>query len=84
MITHETRYESFSALQVAERKKKILSVLYGRELTAREIASELHFSDLNAVKPRLTELCHANIIEPVAKKYDAVTDRNVSVYRVVS
>ena len=51
--------------------------------TARQIAYKLGFSDLNAVKPRLTELRKAGKIKAIGKAYDETTQRNVTVYRAV-
>ena len=52
-----------------------------KPMTAREIAYKLKFSDLNAVKPRLTEMKARGTVEVIGKAYDALTERNVSVYR---
>ena len=65
----------------SERKRLILETLGEREMTAREIAQKLNFSDLNAVKPRITELCNAGMLEACGKSWDARTARRVSVYR---
>ena len=55
-ITEETRLESYINTPTSERKKMILSILGDKQMTARMIAYALGFRDLNAVKPRLTEL----------------------------
>jgi len=54
-----------------------------KEMTARMIATELGFSDMNAVKPRLTELKNKGIIEASGKAYDALTKRSVALFRKV-
>lgn len=81
MITAETRRESNRKTDKITRQLMILNALGNEEMTAREIAYKLHFSDLNAVKPRLTELTKLGMIETAGKKYDSVTDRSVAVYR---
>ncbi len=81
-ITKETRQEAYVVRPVT-RAGEILAKLDGRELTARELAYELGFSDLNAVKPRLTELKACGLVEVVGKKKDLVTDRNVAVWRKI-
>ena len=81
-ITKETRQESYVVRP--KRTVQILAVLGEREMTAREIAYEMGYSDLNAVKPRLTELKEIGIVEVVGKKKDLVTDRNVAVWRKVN
>jgi predicted ArsR family transcriptional regulator len=52
-------------------------------MTARQIANEMGFSDLNAVKPRLTELQSMGRIEAIDKGYDELTGRNVAIWRAV-
>lgn len=81
-ITEETRREGHAGVDKAARYAMILGVLRGREMTAREIAYELGFSDLNAVKPRLTELKRSGRVAVVCKRKDQVTDVNVAVYAV--
>ena len=80
VITSECRAESLRKLDKRTRAIDILGVLT-EPMTAREIAERLGFSDLNSVKPRLTELRDAGIVEVVGKKQDPVTDRKVSIFR---
>lgn len=81
-ITMETRRESHQKTEKPKRYDEILTVLTDeKELTAREIAYALGYNDLNAVKPRLTELNRKGVIDAVGKKYDPHTQRNVAVYR---
>lgn len=54
-ITKETRSESYITRPVT-RTADILEFMGDREYTARQIAYGLGFTDLNAVKARLTEL----------------------------
>ena len=80
-ITRETRHEAYIR-KLNLRQKAILDVLdIGEEMTAREIADVLGFTDLNAVKPRLTELKAEGVIEATRKAWDIVTGRNVAVYK---
>lgn len=81
-LTHKTRRESNEKTDRETRYKKILAVLEpGIEMTAREIAYALRYNDLNAVKPRLTELRGLGKVLAVGKKYDKITDRNVTIYK---
>ena len=80
-ITKETRLESYIKTPTAERKKMILAVLGDKQMTARMIAQALGFSDLNAVKPRLTEMKNDGTVEVVGKAYDSLTDRNVALFQ---
>ena len=81
-ITKETRQEAFITRPV-RRKTAILEVLGEREMTAREIAYEMGYQDLNAVKPRLSELVGKGRVEVVGKAFDEVTKRKVAIYRRV-
>ena len=83
-ITQETRRESNVKTDRETRYQKILAILKpGVEMTAREIKDALGFDDMDAVRPRLTELCQKGILEtvPDKKKYEPSTNRWVAVYR---
>lgn len=81
-ITKETRREAYETRPVT-RQEAILLALGDKELTARQIADALGFTDLNAVRPRLTELMDAGKVETCGKRRDSVTGKNVAVfYRV--
>ena len=79
-ITKETRLESYIT-RPNKRQTIILEVLDEGDMTARQIAYKLGFTDLNAVKPRLTELIKAGKVEVVGKAFDLTTRRNTAVYR---
>lgn len=61
-----------------------------REMTAREIATELYIEHCLAtptrqeVAPRLTELLRAERVEVCGTKYDEDTRKHVSVYRITN
>lgn len=80
-ITEETRLESYISTPTSERKQMILTILGDRQMTARMIAYALGFRDLNAVKPRLTELKKEGRIVVVGKAYDEMTERRVAVFQ---
>ena len=82
-IPHDCQLDSFIRLERQTRKRVILKAMSNHEMTARQIAYKLGFSDLNAVKPRLTELRKAGKIKAIGKAYDETTQRNVTVYRAV-
>ena len=79
-IPKECQLESFKKLDNAKRCRMILSQL-DKPRTAREIAYRLGFSDLNAVKPRLSEMKARGTVEVIRKDKDSITKRNVSVFR---
>lgn len=80
-ITEETRLASYISTPTSERKRMILSVLGDKQMTARMIAYALGFKDLNAVKPRLTELKKEGRVVVVGKAYDKLTERSVAVFK---
>ena len=88
-ITDETRRESYEAIKpdAAARRRVILEILTERgEMTAREIAAELHrrgitpTDERNYSAPRLTELKAAGQIEATGKKICDRTGRSVAVW----
>lgn len=83
MITIETRREAYKMRPNSDRKADILRTLSHNEMTAREIAYRLGFQDLNAVKPRLTELKAEGLVRTTKKTLDPVTGRRVAVWRRV-
>lgn len=82
-ITEQTRFESYLLRPTSSRQQTILEVLGQREMTARQIAGALGFRDLNAVKPRLTELQKEGRVEVVRKTKDLTTNRSVAVWKAV-
>ena len=79
-ITEETRLESYLQ-RPATRAQDILRFMGHDAMTARQIAYGMGYTDLNAVKPRLSELKAARRIEAVGKAYDNATKRKVAVYK---
>jgi predicted ArsR family transcriptional regulator len=90
-IPKETRRESYDAAiqEAATRRRVILEILTERgQLTAREVAAELHrrgitpSGERNFAAPRLTELKEAGKIEASGKKICDLTGRSVAVWTV--
>lgn len=79
-ITKETRLESYIQRPVT-RAQDILRFMGHDAMTARQIAYGMGYMDLNAVKPRITELKAAGRIEAVGKAYDDISKRRVAVYK---
>ena len=73
MITYETRTESHESVDKTLRYSQILECLDGKEMTAKEIAVEMHNrgyipnDERNFTAPRLTELSIKGIVEPCGK-----------------
>lgn len=86
----ETRQMSFEEIKPKKLTKymQILEIIADREMTAREIESEMNkkgyskYFDMNHVRPRLTELVNEyhELVECKIKE-DYVTHKQVAVYR---
>ena len=81
MVTKETRNASFIRRPI--RADEILNIMGDREMTARQILLESKYSDMNCIRPRLTELKAQGKIEAVGKAYDMATKRNVALFRAI-
>lgn len=79
--TKETRFESFLKTDRQTRQQQILDAWPDGPATAREIGRKLGYFDLNAVKPRITELVQKGKLVESGQKYDQATDRNVTCWR---
>ena len=88
-ICAQTRQESLEKLEPAKRKQDIITVLKTakRPLTAREIKDWMEGlelleqgSDMNGVRPRLTDLEAEGYVIVVGKKNDYKTGRPVAIY----
>ena len=81
MSTRETRLASLLKTDKQTRQRQILDAWPDGPATAREIGKKLGYADLNAVKPRITELVRKGRLVEAGQKYDQVTDRNVTCWR---
>lgn len=88
-ITKATRITSYKQTEKQPLRQRVLDTLGNSELTAREIAVEMHKRGLipyparAVIQPRITELVEAGVIEAVDVKLDTETERKVAVYKVV-
>ena len=80
-VLKECQLDAFMMCEPQKRKRAILDAIGSSEMTARQIAYKMGFSDLNAVKPRLSEMVRSGDVEVVGKALDKRTDRKVSIYR---
>ena len=83
MITKNNQLESYLKIDRNTRYKEILRALT-KPMTARQLAYKMNFYDLNAVKPRLTEMRDMGWVKPVGKHFDQITERNVTVWERVN
>lgn len=91
-IPTETRRESYETIlsTLTARQKTVLQILQEcGNLTAQEIAAELHRSGItptderNFAAPRLTELADSGLVQAVGKKICGKTGRRVTVWSVI-
>lgn len=61
----------------------ILDLLADQKMTARQIAYRLGFTDLNAVRPRLTEMKKDGRVRITGRTKDENTNKSVSIYEKV-
>ena len=80
VIATLTRRESNRKTARGPRQQKILDALKTGPMTARCLMQVLGYSDMNAVRPRLTELTQAGLIYEAGVLYDPLTRRNVTVW----
>lgn len=87
-VTPSTRGEANESVDRETRYRQIIEVLRGKELTAKEIAAEMHrkgytpTDERNFTAPRLTELSHKGVVEPIGKKKCQYTGKTVAVYAI--
>lgn len=87
MKLHENSLSAYYAgrLEVFPRRTvEILGALsqVGRA-TDRQVCEHLGFTDMNAVRPRLTELVKSGVVEEVGRVLDPTTDRHVRLLRII-
>lgn len=73
-------YHTGNAERFPKRAAEVLAALQflGRG-TDREVCRHLGFPDMNAVRPRITELIRDGAVEEVGEARDPVTGRNVRI-----
>mgnify|MGYP002569865369 CR=1 FL=1 len=84
-ITEETRREAYyEAEQMAPTRRRIIYGAlkkYGPQ-TADELMDRLGYNDPNCVRPRLTELKQAGLIEAVGRRTSRRTGKSGAVWQV--
>uniref|UniRef100_A0A6H1ZF85 Uncharacterized protein n=1 Tax=viral metagenome TaxID=1070528 RepID=A0A6H1ZF85_9ZZZZ len=81
-LTHKIHSNSLEALTTTDIHTRLVEVLktytdLARPITDREVARYLDYPDMNAVRPRITELKNLNIIEECGKVKDEITGKKV-------
>ena len=74
--------EEQDAGRISNRYGQIINVIGDREMTDREIMKALGFTDPNTVRPRVTELIKAGILQEYGFTLDSETGKRVRVVRI--
>lgn len=80
VIATITRRESHGKTDKKTRKDQILTALKAGPMTARCVMQVLGYSDLNSVRPRLTELVQEGRVVEAGTVWDPISERNVVLY----
>lgn len=85
MNMHANSLEAYRSLNLGERCALVLSVYADSSplgLTDRQCMTMLGFSELNQVRPRITELIDGEYLKEIDNVKCAITNRKVRVCRV--
>lgn len=83
-ISIECRNLSYALMDAATRRAKIYRLFTEHgAMTAREVRDKIGAQDMNYVRPRITELAQKGMLAEAGKKKDAITDRQVTVWRAI-
>ena len=80
VIATLTRREGHAKVDKFTRKAKILVALQAGPMSARCVMQVLGYSDLNSVRPRLTELVQEGRVVEAGTVWDPISERNVVLY----
>jgi len=81
--THANSAQSFHTLNREQRRDAVKRVyeVHG-SLTDREVAMRLGYSDLNCVRPRITEMISDGVLVECGAKVDMVSGKRVRLVRI--
>lgn len=83
MPIHDNSVIAYHLMDKDGRRKAILGVYGPRsELTDRQVTYALGFQDLNAARPRISEMVNAGILIECGKVKDELTGRPVRLTRL--
>lgn len=80
-IPMETQREAHESVDKRKRRDEILSVWEG-VMIPRDVKDRLRYSEMNSVRPRITEMRQDGLLEPVEKRLDGITGMMVAAYRL--
>lgn len=83
---HQNSLKAFKEIDTSERKRMILGFYEryrGYSYSDREVMESLDFSDMNFVRPRITELIKEGYLKETGNKKDYFTGRTVREVTIV-
>lgn len=80
IITDINRADSLLKTDKKTRQTDILKAWEG-EMSADDVREKLGFTDMNSVRPRITELVKMGLLEECGRKLNQRTDRRVTVWK---
>lgn len=84
-IVHENSIVAFHSLDTSERRRLVLSVYQNAPddaFTDRQVANRLGYSDMNCVRPRISELIDEGVLIEMGKVRDFTTHKTVRLVRI--
>lgn len=88
-ISHEMHENSLAAYEANgfrfSLRSRMIAVVYARSgtpLTDREVGLKLGFADMNAVKPRISEMVRQGVLVECGKSWDPSTKATVRLCRL--
>lgn len=81
---HDNSVGAYHSLDIGSRENTILAVYQeqGKPLTDRQVGTILGFIDLNACKPRISELLEKRLLRECGKVRDQVTKKTVRLVEI--
>lgn len=89
ITTLDTRSDAHDQVDKVKRYSQIIECLKEKPMTAKEVAVRMlqkgyiPTSERNFTAPRLTEMSHRGIVEPIGKKKCHYTGKMVAVYSLL-
>jgi hypothetical protein len=84
-VIHQNSIKAYRELSKSERCQAIFRVydVHQRPLTDRQVKDYLGFSEMNAVRPRISEMIQQGVlVECINKEKDHVTGKTVRLVRI--
>lgn len=83
-MVHQNSIKSFYGFDTSERQSEIFDIFSkaDKPLTDRDVLTIMGFSDMNCVRPRITELIKRGVLVEVSKVTDPFTFKTVRACKI--